>query len=105
MTTFGAVLHAYRERARLSQAESARRAGINPSYFWRLEAGRQHPSYQAVLAISRGLGATPRQERRLLMAAGYLPAEWARPEIRALVEAILARDVATSDDMMEVFER
>jgi transcriptional regulator with XRE-family HTH domain len=40
----GPLLRAARERAGLSQSETARRAGIGQGYVWLLEAGQRTPS-------------------------------------------------------------
>lgn len=44
-----------RERKDLSQAEVAKKAGINKNYFARLERGEENPSTDTILKIAKAL--------------------------------------------------
>jgi transcriptional regulator with XRE-family HTH domain len=71
---FGALLHALRQRAHLSQGALAKSAGIDPSYVNRLERGeREPPKREIVAALAAGLRLPPQEEDQLLVAAGHLP--------------------------------
>lgn len=55
-TLFGARLVQARERANLTRSELARRAGTSRQYLWRLETGKQDPSWELVRNLAAALG-------------------------------------------------
>lgn len=70
---FGALLRELRERCGLSQAELARRAGVNHTTISRLERGQRHPSRLMVLRLARALATDESMTARLLASAGHTP--------------------------------
>lgn len=57
----------------MSQNELARRAGVDSAFVYRLEMGRTHARRETVEAFAEGLGLSPIDRDRLLIAAGYWP--------------------------------
>ena len=55
----GRAIREARERAGLSQAEVARRAGMSRSYLWGIETGRRNLTLSALLAIAAAVRAPP----------------------------------------------
>jgi transcriptional regulator with XRE-family HTH domain len=56
-TPFAVALRRLRERAGLSMAALADRAGLHRTHVWKLEAGqRPHPSWRTVQALAKALG-------------------------------------------------
>ncbi len=56
---FGIKLRAARRRAGLSQAELARRAGLNAFSIAKLEQGTREPTWATVQALVKALGVSP----------------------------------------------
>ena len=84
----GELLRSIRLEKSLSQRELASRVGVHHTYISKIEAGKERPSQEKVKAIAQALET---DTIRLELAAGYLPAEFARvvaqkPEIRRLLE-------------------
>lgn len=72
---FGEQLAADRARAGLSQADLARRIGVDCSTVSRWEYGDRSPTRGAVLRIARGLRLSTRDRVRLMASAGFLDSE------------------------------
>jgi len=70
---FGAELRAMREARRFSQAELARRAGVDHSFISRLESGSRKPSRKMVALLAEALELERALRQRLFVAAGYYP--------------------------------
>jgi transcriptional regulator with XRE-family HTH domain len=70
---FGAELRAMREARRLSQAELARRAGVDHWFISRLESGSRKPSREMVAVLAEALDLERALRQRLFVAAGYYP--------------------------------
>jgi transcriptional regulator with XRE-family HTH domain len=56
---FGARLRELRERAGISQEESAHLAGLDRSYIGQVERGERNVSLVNIYKIARGLGVSP----------------------------------------------
>lgn len=56
---FGEQLRRVREQQRLTVADLAGRSNISPTRVAKLEAGLTDPRYDALVALSRGLGVEP----------------------------------------------
>jgi transcriptional regulator with XRE-family HTH domain len=54
--SLGQAIRHYRKQANLTQAELARRTGIDRSYLSRLEQGRETEQLRNILALLRQLG-------------------------------------------------
>lgn len=80
---FGQALRELRETRGLSLNRLARGAGLTPGYLSRLESGQRHPSYDAVMRLSKALGLTGADQQRLYAAAGYLPPDAVYHETQA----------------------
>jgi len=57
-TRFGLHVRLLRERQGLSQDELARKAGIDPHYLERLEAGAVYPRAAVLPSLAKALGVT-----------------------------------------------
>jgi transcriptional regulator with XRE-family HTH domain len=57
MTAFKETVRAYREKTRVRNDELAERAGISPTYFAQVLAGRIKPSFRYVMKLARTMGA------------------------------------------------
>ena len=75
MSTFGALMKNYRERAGLSQHDLAVQAGLSPSTISRLEGGTRGPLRKRgqVLALAKALGLRQDETDILLSSAGLAP--------------------------------
>ena len=75
MSTFGILVKSHRQRAGLSQAELAVKAGLSPSTISRLENGSRGPlrKRKQVLALAKGLGLQQADVDALLSAADLAP--------------------------------
>lgn len=97
MSSFGALLTAYRRRADLSMNQLARRSGVDPSHISRLERGQRNPPQAGLLrALMDALDLENAERQELaLWAAGALDrvpaldAVWHEATMRA-ANAILA---------------
>ena len=70
-TTVGPKIRAWRQTRGLSQFELASRAGFSARHVSFIETGRANPSREAMLALSKVLGLSFREQNRLLEAAGF----------------------------------
>ena len=52
----GNKLKRVREKAKLTQAEVAERAGIHVNYYARIERGEENPTYEKLESIKKSLG-------------------------------------------------
>ena len=82
---FGAWLRRTRESRGLSQAELAARAGCNPSFLSKVEAGLKTPGIESLEALANELGQDPTKTQ---LRAGVLPASLVE-KVRAAPEAFL----------------
>lgn len=74
MTSFGSLLRAHRQRARLSLPALGRRVQFDFSYLSRLERGQRDPPRRAtILALATALDLTGEETDSLLVAGGQLP--------------------------------
>ena len=78
-TTVGAKLRRWRVRRRLSQLELALEAGVSARHISFVETGRAMPSREMVLRLAVVLDVPPREQNRMLVAAGFAPAYAERP--------------------------
>ncbi len=90
--TFGALMRRWRRRRRLSQLELALTAGVSARHVSFVETGRSAPSRAMVLRLAEALGVPPREQNRMLLAAGLAPAYSERalddPEMVAVRDAV-----------------
>ena len=74
MASFGSLLRAHRQRARLSLSALGRRVRLDFSYLSRLERGQREPPRRAtILALATALDLTGEETDVLLVAGGQLP--------------------------------
>ncbi len=74
MTSFGPLLRAHRQRARLSLPALGRQVKLDFSYLSRLERGQREPPRRAtILALATALDLTGAETDVLLVAGGQLP--------------------------------
>ena len=74
MTSFGPLLRAHRQRARLSLPALGRQVKLDFSYLSRLERGqREPPRRDTILALATALELTGAETDVLLVAGGQLP--------------------------------
>lgn len=52
----GEKLRAIREKAKLTQAEVASRAGVHVNYYARIERGEENPSFEKLQSVMKALG-------------------------------------------------
>lgn len=71
--SFGDQLRAWRRRAGLSQLGLATDAEVSQKHVSFIEAGRSTPSREMVTHLARSLGVPPREQNRMLIAAGHAP--------------------------------
>jgi len=79
VSSFGALLSAYRRRADLSMNQLARASGVDPSYISRLESGQRAAPQAGVLGAlmdALALETPARQELTLRAAGGEDTAAW-----------------------------
>lgn len=76
---FGGLLRDWRQRRRLSQLELANAAGVSARHIGFVETGRSRPSRAMVLRLGRVLDVPPREQNRMLVAAGLAPVYGERP--------------------------
>ena len=90
----GRILQAAREQAGISKREAARRAGITPSFYRRIEDGGHltngefapvNPSVDKLVASARAVGA---DETAVISAAGYNPIDLQRKALHQKVEGL-----------------
>ncbi|MBL9039871.1 MAG: helix-turn-helix domain-containing protein [Archangium sp.] len=112
-TSLGAMIHAWRDRARpdvrgaarrapgLRREELAARAGLSVDYVVRLEQGRaSHPSAQVVAALSRALRLSAAEKAHLHQLAGLASSGGARvpaemtPGVKRMVDRLSDTPVA-----------
>ncbi len=73
------MLRQWRERRRLSQLELAHEAGVSARHLSFVETGRSKPGRDMLLRVLGRLNVPPREQNRLLLAAGHAPAFPERP--------------------------
>ncbi|BBX16354.1 transcriptional regulator [Mycolicibacterium duvalii] len=73
-TSFGLLLRGWRRRRGLSQLELGIRSDVSARHLSFLETGRSAPSRPMVLRLAAVLEVPPRDQNRLLTAAGLAPA-------------------------------
>ena len=90
--TFGSLLRHWRQRRRLSQLDLAIGADVSSRHVSFVETGRSAPSRAMVLRLAAALEVPPREQNRLLLAAGLAPEYRERaldePEMAAVREGI-----------------
>ena len=52
----GEKLRAVREKAKLTQAEVASKAGVHVNYYARIERGEENPSFEKLQSLMKALG-------------------------------------------------
>ncbi|AKK28018.1 XRE family transcriptional regulator [Mycobacterium sp. EPa45] len=91
-TAFGELLRDWRRRRRLSQLDLALEADVSARHVSFVESGRSTPSRAMVLRLADALAVPPREQNRLLLAAGLAPAYAERdlddPEMAAVVAGV-----------------
>lgn len=94
---FGELLRQWRRRRRLSQLDLALVADVSARHVSFVESGRSTPSRAMVLRLASALTVPPRDQNRLLLAAGLAPAYAERElhdpsmaAVRAGVDRVLA---------------
>lgn len=103
MTTFGAVLHRFRQRTALSQLALARISGVHASIINRFERDERQPADRDMIdRLAAGLGLTPAEHDQLLAAGGFFPSAIERlgaadPDL-LLVANLLADDAIPPAD-------
>src|SRR2546423_15112146 len=75
----GPLLRQWRERRRVSQLELALEAGVSARHVSFVETGRSKPGRDMLLQVLGQLDVPPREQNRLLLAAGHAPAFPERP--------------------------
>ena len=79
MSSFGALLRQYRERARLSQLGLARISGVHASIINRFERDERQPADREMIdRLATALRLPPADYDRLLAAGGFFPVAIAR---------------------------
>jgi transcriptional regulator with XRE-family HTH domain len=73
MTPVGGLLREWRRRRQFSQMGLALQAGISPRHLSFIETGRSLPSREVIAQLGQELRVPPREQNRLLLAAGYAP--------------------------------
>jgi transcriptional regulator with XRE-family HTH domain len=96
-TAFGDLLRDWRRRRRLSQLDLATEADVSARHVSFIESGRSAPSRAMVLRLADALAVPPREQNRLLLAAGLAPAYAERgvddpgmAAVRAGIDRVLA---------------
>jgi transcriptional regulator with XRE-family HTH domain len=95
---FSSMLRAVRRQRSLSQRELASKVGVHHTYISKLEAGDERPSREVIGSLAVALDI---DRMELELAAGYLPAEFAkviaeREELRQLLR-LAARNRLTDE--------
>jgi transcriptional regulator with XRE-family HTH domain len=92
----GPLLRQWRLRRRLTQLELALDAGISARHLSFVETGRSKPGRELLVQVLEQLEVPPREQNRLLLAAGHAPAFPERPledpelaPVRAALDQIL----------------
>ncbi|WP_035793706.1 helix-turn-helix domain-containing protein [Kitasatospora mediocidica] len=93
----GQLMRGWREQRGLSQLALASRADISTRHLSFLETGRSAPSREMLLRLAEHLDVPPREQNRLLLAAGFAPAYSDSPmeakemtQVRATLRQILS---------------
>jgi len=56
---FGKRVRAVRKAARITQEKAAEAAHLNPKYLGEIERGEKRPSFEAIMALAKGLSVSP----------------------------------------------
>jgi transcriptional regulator with XRE-family HTH domain len=88
MPSLGESLRAYRQQAKISGAELARRAGVSQPWISRIENGRFVPSASDVERIAKALDLTPEQTAELVKLAREPKPTLSARERRAVIQRI-----------------
>lgn len=92
LSTFGAILSAWRRKRRFSQLSFSNFAGISSRHLSFLETGRANPSRQMVIRLANYLEMPKPEVNRALGAAGFSPVYLARnendPDLQPIHQAI-----------------
>lgn len=88
MTTFPALLTAYRQRAGLNQSALAALAGLSHTTVCRFESREREPARETVAVLADALRLDDADELRFYLAAGFVPTRVARSE--ATMEMMVA---------------
>ncbi|AKS36546.1 helix-turn-helix domain-containing protein [Mycolicibacterium goodii] len=72
-TSIGTLVREWRQRRRISQLDLAIEADVSPRHVSFIETGRAQPSRTMVLRLAEALEVPPREQNRLLLAAGLAP--------------------------------
>lgn len=93
----GDLMRHWRRRRRLSQLELAVEAEVSSRHVSFIETGRTVPSRTMILRLATALEVPPREQNRLLLAAGWAPEYSERPldaadmaAVRAGIDQVLA---------------
>jgi transcriptional regulator with XRE-family HTH domain len=109
MEDFHTLLQQHRNRARISQSELARKAGVSASYINRVEKGeRQPPSRSVVLRIANALDLDSEATNDILLAGGYAPKRVALLPLDHPILGLMAdvlQDEHVPEEEIEVLER
>ncbi|MFN4218131.1 MAG: helix-turn-helix domain-containing protein [Candidatus Bipolaricaulia bacterium] len=84
----GRLLQEHRERAGLTKAQLAHRAGISASFVTYLEQGRRRPSPQMLARVMQALSLKVSEKKKLLTAAGYHAGEDLSPNLKLIMETV-----------------
>jgi transcriptional regulator with XRE-family HTH domain len=88
MPSLGESLRTYRQQAKISGAELARRAGSSQSWISRIENDRFKPSAPEVERIAKALDLTPEQTAELTKLAREPKPELSAQQRRAVIQRI-----------------
>lgn len=84
----GYLLRGHRERAGLTKAQLAHRAGISASFVTYLEQGSRRPSPEMLARLMQALSLKVNEKKELLNAAGYQAVEDLSPNLKLITETV-----------------
>ncbi len=96
LQSFGALLAAFRRRARLSQLQLALEAGVSARHLGFLELGRSQPSRPMIARLAKALELRAFERDQLFLAAGFLPTDQRAEDIAESEIARRAFDTAAA---------
>jgi transcriptional regulator with XRE-family HTH domain len=100
----GPLLREWRRRRRRTQLELSLAAGVSTRHLSYVENGRARPSREVVLALASSLDVPPREQGRLLLAAGYSPTAGATGPTATPAPAEMAAVRATCQRLLDAAE-